>query len=109
VDAAAGRFFIKEDADDIVNGDDLEVSYGLEAGVDDIVIARSDTIEGEMAFIANNAAGANDDYFWPYVKLSPDGDFSLKGDEWLNMTFNFEILKRDSLMERQYITRRRAA
>jgi hypothetical protein len=109
VDNAAGRFFIKEDADDVVDGDDLDVSYGLEAGVDDIVISRSDTIEGEMAFIANNAAGANDDYFWPYVKLSPDGDFSLKGDEWINMTFNFEILKRDALVERQYITRRRAA
>ena len=62
-----------------------------------------------MAFVANNAAGYNDDYYWPYVKLSPDGDFSLKGDEWLNMTFNFEVLKRDSLVERQYITRRRPA
>lgn len=109
VDGAAGRIFIKEDADDIVNGDDLEVAYGLAAGVDDIVISRTDTIEGEMTFIANNAAGANDDYFWPYVKLMPDGDFSLKGDEWLNMTFNFEILKRDAMAERQYITRRRAA
>lgn len=109
VDNAAGRFFVKEDADDIVDGDDLEVSYGLEPGVDDIVISRTDVIEGEMAFIANNAAGSNDDYFWPYVKLSPDGDFSLKGDEWINMTFNFEILKRDSLVERQYISRRRAA
>jgi hypothetical protein len=109
IDAAAGRFFILEDAQDVVNGDDLEVSYGVIAGVDDIVVARSDTIEGEMAFIANNAAGSNDNYFWPYVKISPDGDLSLKGDEWMNMTFNFEILKRDALTERQYITRRRAA
>lgn len=109
VDADAGRIFVKPEAVDIVNGDDLEVAYGVFAGVDDIVIARAETIEGEMAFIANNAAGANDNYFWPYVKLSPDGDFSLKGDEWLNMTFNFEILKRDALVERQYITRRRAA
>jgi hypothetical protein len=108
VDAAAGRIYLNEDASDIVDGDDLAVAYGLEAGVDDIVIAKAETIEGEMVFIANNAAGYNDDYFWPYVKLSPDGDFSLKGDEWLNMTFNFEVLKRDSLTERQYITRRRA-
>lgn len=108
VDAAAGRIYIKPEAEDIVNGDDLEVAYGIEAGVDDIVIARSDIIEGEMQFVANNAAGINSDYFWPYVKLSPDGDFSLKGDEWQTMTFNFEILKRDALIERQYITRRRA-
>lgn len=109
IDAANGRFYIKEDADDIVDGDDLEVSYGLSAGVDDIVIARGETIEGEMVFLANNAVGANDNYYWPYVKLSPDGDFSLKGDEWLTMTFNFEILLRDALVERQYITRRRPA
>lgn len=109
IDADAGRIYINEDATDIVDGDDLEVNYGVKAGVDDIVIARSDTIEGEMTFIANNAAGANDDYFWPYVKLTPDGDFSLKGDEWMTVTFNFEILKRDSLVERQYITRRRAS
>jgi hypothetical protein len=109
IDADAGRIFIKEDAADIVDGDDLEVFYGVKAGVDDIVVARSDSIEGEMAFIANNAAGANDNYFWPYVKLTPDGDFGLKGDEWLSVTFNFEILKRDSTVERQYITRRRAA
>lgn len=109
VDAAAGRIYLKEDASDIVDGDDLEVEYGVVAGVDDIVIARSDTIEGEMTFIANNAAGSNDDYYWPYVKLSPDGDLSLKGDEWMTMTFNFEVLKRDELTERQYITRRRPA
>jgi len=108
VDADAGRIYIKPEAEDVVDGDDLEVSYGIVAGVDDIVIAMAETIEGEMAFIGNNAAGANDNYFWPYVKLSPDGDLSLKGDEWMNMTFNFEILKRDITVERQYITRRRA-
>lgn len=109
VDTAAGRIYLQDTADDIVDGDDLDIGYGISAGVDDVVIARSETIEGEMAFIANNAAGANDNYFWPYVQLTPDGDFSLKGDEWETMTFNFEILKRDALTERQYITRRRAA
>jgi hypothetical protein len=109
IDADAGRIYINEDALDIVDGDDLAVSYGLKAGVDDVVISRTDTIEGEMVFIANNAAGSNDDYFWPYVKMMPDGDFGLKGDEWINITFKFEVLKRDALVERQYITRRRAA
>lgn len=108
VDADAGRIYINEDADEIADGDDLEVAYGVRAGVDDIVVSRSDTIEGEMTFIANNAAGANDNYFWPYVKLMPDGDLSLKGDDWMTITFNFEVLKRDALVERQYITRRRA-
>jgi hypothetical protein len=107
LDAAAGRFYINPEADDVVDGDDLEVSYGLQAGIDDIVISRTDKIEGSMTFLANNAAGANDDYYWPYVRLMPDGDLSLKGDEWMSMTFNFEVLKRDAITERQYITRRR--
>jgi hypothetical protein len=109
VDAAAGRIYLKPDATDIVDGNDLAVAYGLYSGVDDIVVARTDKIEGQLTFIANNAAGANDDYLWPYVQLMPDGDLSLKGDEWMSMTFNFRILKRDELTERQYITRRRAA
>jgi hypothetical protein len=107
VDAASGRVYILEDAPDIVDGADLDFAYGVDAGIDDIVIARGDTIEGEMTYIANNAAGKNDNYFWPYVKLTPDGDFNLKGDEWLTTTFNFEVLKRDEATERQYITRRR--
>lgn len=108
VDTANGRIFINDDADDVVNGDDLVVAYGLNAGIDDIVVARSDAIEGDMTFLANNAKGKNDNYHWPYVKLTPDGDFNLKGDEWQTITFNFEILKRDELTERQIITRRRA-
>lgn len=109
IDHDNGRIYLKPEAADIISGTDIAVAYGLRSGVDDIVVSRSDKIEGEMAFMANNAAGSNDNYYWPYVKLTPDGDFNLKGDEWLTITFNFEILKRDELVERQYITRRRAA
>jgi hypothetical protein len=108
IEGATGRIYLNSDADDIVDGDDLEVAYGVSAAVEDIVIAKGETIEGEMQFLANNATGTNRDYYWPYVKLTPDGDFALKGDDWQNMTFNFEILKRDELVERQYITKRAA-
>lgn len=107
-DMAGGRIYLNTDATDITDGDSLTVTYGVEAGTDDIVIAGTEQIEGEMQYIANNAAGENDNYFWPYVKLRPDGDFSLKGDSWLTTTFKFEILKRSTSVERQYITRRRA-
>lgn len=106
VEGATGRIYLNSDADDIVDGADIEVSYGVSATVEDVVISRGETIEGEMTFLANNATGTNRDYYWPYVKLTPDGDFSLKGDDWQNMTFNFEILLRDETVERQYITKR---
>lgn len=109
VEMATGRIYFKPDAEDIVDGvTNAVISYGVSAGVEDIVIAKGETIEGELQFIANNAAGTNRDYYWPYVKLTPDGDFALKGDDWQNMTFNFEILLRDEAVERQYITKRAA-
>ncbi len=109
VEQATGRILIKPDAEDVVDGGTLTVSYGVSSGIEDVVIAKGESIEGELQFIANNAAGSNRDYFWPYVRLTPDGDFSLKGDDWQNMTFNFEILLRDELVERQYITKRAAS
>lgn len=106
VEAATGRVLIHADADDVVAGSTLSVSYGIKPTTETVVIAKGESIEGELQFIANNPAGKNDDYFWPYVRITPDGDLSLKGDEWMTVTFNFEILKRDDATERQYITRR---
>lgn len=108
VEAETGRVYINADAADVADGLGYEISYGVAAAVEDIVIAKGEVIEGEMLFLANNAAGENKDYFWPYVKLTPDGDLPLKGDDWQTMTFNIEVLKRDSVTERQYITARKA-
>jgi len=105
LEADTGRFYVHADAA-VVDGTLVEATYGVAAAVEDVVIAKGENIEGELQFIANNAAGENKDYFWPFVRLTPDGDFSLKGDDWQNMTFNFEILKRDEVVERQYITTR---
>lgn len=101
-----GRFYLNLDADDVVDGQDIEVSYGISPTIEEVVIAKGESIEGELLFLANNAAGDNRDYYWPYTRLTPDGDFALKGDDWQAITFNFEILLRDSLTERQYITKR---
>lgn len=106
VEEETGRFYVNSDAADVVDGMTVAVTYGIAARLEEIVIAKGETIEGELLFLANNAAGQNKDYFWPYVKLTPDGDFALKGDDWQSMTFSVEILKRDAVTERQYITAR---
>ncbi len=106
VEVATGRVFLHDDAPDILDGASLDVTYGINSVIEDVVIAKGESVEGEMQYIANNAHGKNDDYFWPMVRLTPNGDFSLKSDDWLSVTFDFEILKRDELVERQYITRR---
>lgn len=81
----------------LVDGDDIEVDYAIQASTRDIVISKGKTIEGSLRYEANNPTGANIDYFMPWVKITPNGDFTLKGDEWQTLPFTIEILKKGSL------------
>ncbi len=84
-------------------GSDVNLTYTTSAGFQQVVIENGQAIFGALKFIANNPKGANRDYFWPYVKLTADGSFALKGDTWQTMSFNFEAMALDSLTRRQYI------
>jgi hypothetical protein len=106
IDAVTGRIYILEDAPDIADGDDLTIDYTAAAGTEELVVAAGTTIEGRLEFFSDNAAGQNRDYIWPCVQISPDGDFSLKGDDWQTMNFGLEVLKLNDSTERQYIVKR---
>lgn len=106
LDPVTGRVLILDDATDVAEGDDLTIDYTAAAGTEEVVIAAGTVIEGRLEFMAANAAGQNRDYLWPYVQIRPDGDFALKGDDWQNMTFSFEVLKLNDSTERQYVVKR---
>lgn len=106
VDETTGRVHILEDAEDIDDDDVLTIEYDNSSQSVSQVIAQGDTIYGALRFIADNRKGANKDRFYPYVKLSPDGDYALKGDDWQSMSFTAEVLKLNSTTERVYITNR---
>ena len=59
----------------------------------DRVISGRESVYGALRFIAANPKGKNVDYLMPYVKLSPNGDFSLKGDEWQQGSFSIKIME----------------
>lgn len=96
LDAELGRITVLEGGA-IVNGDDIEVTFDIGAHSRDRIISRSNTIEGALRFIARNPAGKNIDYFMPWVKITPNGDFQIKADEWQTLPFTLEILKKGSL------------
>lgn len=106
VDPVTGRVFILDAPATIAEGDDLTFAYTAAAGTEEIVIAAGTVIEGRLEFFADNRAGENRDYLWPYVQVSPDGDLALKGDDWQAMTFSVEVLKLNDSTERQYIVKR---
>lgn len=109
VDEALGRVYILPDAAGITDGDDVVFTFDVTAGTEDRIIPDGEQIHGALRFIADNAEGDNDDRYWPYVKLAPDGDHSLKGDDWQTMSFNFEVLKLNDSTPNVIITRRAAA
>jgi hypothetical protein len=85
---------------------DFTIEYKLAAGTFDQVISAGQQVYGALRFVSANAYGPQRDYYFPYVKLTPNGDFSLKGDDWQKGEFALEILKRDDTTERVYVAGR---
>lgn len=77
----------------IVGGSDLELEYDVEASSRYRMISGTSPVEGALRYIANNPKGKNYNYYMPYVKLSPNGDYALKGDEWQQIPFTMDIQK----------------
>ena len=108
VDEELGRVYIKADAADLTDAStDVQFTYDIAATTRERVISSSDSIYGAVRFVGTNPVGAKRDIYMPYVKLSPDGDYNLKGDDWQKVGFTMEILKKGSL-EAVYIDGRPA-
>lgn len=104
VDMEAGRIYIEPDAPDLTDDTEITVTYDVAAYSQDAVITKGQQVRGQLRFISDNAVGKNKDYFWPDVKLMPNGDYQLKGDDWQTMSFNFEALRRGNASSRLLVT-----
>ena len=96
VDLEAGYIQIIEGGG-IANGTPIEVNYDVAAQTQERVISGTSAVQGAMRFRSFNAVGGQRNFYMPKVTLRPNGEFSLKGDEWQNISFNVEILKAGNL------------
>jgi hypothetical protein len=103
VDEARGRILILNGAPGIPENAVIRVTCDYLANTREQVVSKSSSIYASIRFVADNPTGANRDFFLPYVKLAPDGDYNLKGDEWQTMGFTMEILKKASNVDALYI------
>lgn len=71
---------------------DVTATYTVTAGTRKVVLDGNQTIEGELKFFADNPKGSNKDTHWPYVQLSPDGDYALIGTDWQTVGFAVSVL-----------------
>ena len=104
-DLDGGRVYIELTPADVtlVDGADVIFTYDVTGGVRNVIVGKGTEIRGALRFISKNPIGTQKDYYWPYVKLTTNGDFALKGSEWMTIPFSFEVLKLDATTERVYI------
>ena len=57
------------------------------------ILRQVRAVAGALRYTEYNAQGPNKVWYFPSVKLSPNGDYALKGDEWQQIPFSIEILK----------------
>jgi len=75
------------------DGTDIEVTYAVAASTRSRVISGSEPVECAIRYTTKNPKGEDCQFFFPYVKLTPNGDYALKGDEWQQIPLSMEILK----------------
>lgn len=105
VDLPLGLIYILTTAPNVVSGTTkLSVTYNVGTGNRDQIATTSvAAVDGALSFIAYNPKGTQRDYFMPYVSLTPNGAFNLKGDTWQEVSFNLEILLIDPSMSHIYL------
>lgn len=103
VDEVTGRIYILPGSVGIPDNTDIQVTYDIAASTREVVISKNQSIYGAIRVVTENPTGPNRDIYLPYVKLSPDGDYQLKGDDWQSMGFSVEILKKASNIEAIYV------
>jgi hypothetical protein len=106
VDAAGGMVTF---TGGVTPGSDYVITFDAEAvTTTGQIIDSGTTVFGALRYVSDNPVGANQTMNYPYVKLTPNGDYQLKGDEWQKLSFNVEIL-RDATLGSRFTIDARAA
>jgi len=91
LDAARGQIHV-------VTAGAYAVTYSVAAVSRQQVRSAGQQVAGALTFISDNPVGTNRDVYMPYVLLTPNGEFSMKGDgqAWASMSFNLQVMQKDA-------------
>lgn len=91
VDMVNGRVGIPADRTDLT-GQTATCEYEIKNSASDTIQAEAKAIRGALRFIGRNAHGANANYYFPHVVLTPRDQLALKGDTWQSLSYEAESL-----------------
>lgn len=105
IDLTLGLLYIMPTSIVVVDGTTgLTVTYATSATTrTQIVTSAISQVNGALSFVGYNPKGLQLDYFMPYVLLTPNGAFALKGDAWQLVPFNLEVLQLNAATAHIYV------
>ena len=109
VDPGHGRIEILPGAPDIPSGTAITVSFQVSATDEVMINGESDGVYGAMRFISFNKGPSGidvqNDFYFPYMRITPRGQIELKADEWQQWTFDAQALNLSPAHSQVYVTR----
>lgn len=69
------------------------VDYDLAVQTRDRIISGNQPVLGALQYVEDNPVGSDSVIKMPYVKVRPNGDYNLIGEEWQTLPFSIEVLK----------------
>lgn len=87
IDRQRGRIYILDNAPRVQNGGNITVSYFKRSSGVFRAFARTTELYGSIRYIARNQVGPLTDYFFPMVRLTPQGAFDQKGDQFQQIRY----------------------
>lgn len=73
---------------------DVVVTYSVLGSTRNVVLSGNAHVEGAFMFLSRNARGPDQVFEMPWVKVSPNGDYALKGDDWQQIPMSFKVMKK---------------
>lgn len=79
----------------VADDDDIDVTYAVKASTRERVISGSSPVTGALLFITKNPKGTDSRWLMNKIKMAPNGDYALKGDDWQQIPLSLSILKKE--------------
>lgn len=83
----------------ITEGGQVTVTFSHDAYSRFQINSASTEIEGALRFYDRGPFGQRMDWYLPWVKLTPNGDVNLIGDELTSISWNVEVLTKPGMVE----------
>lgn len=103
VDRVEGRFFVMDEAANIVDGDTLSVTFQWRQSFSVDIIDSATEVVGALRYISKNPHGPAISYFFPYVRLKPTSQIDMKADDWQDFSFDVDIRKLNAVTNFVYV------